>query len=208
MSQRIVHRPRQHQRDQPRVVLAAARASHVRQVPPTDVLPENRLPAAPVDHAVAHDARVSHAVAIDQRLAAVAFLGDRAADARLQIVVARVPRGEQIRAARHHQHDAAPQFERAGEKHVGPLRCPIEHHRPAGRARVQRRLDARRVQLAFVLWCDRRRGAPDPRFEGLASGRNRRFDDFPCILGSGQDDETNPRKRGCKYLHVDLPIIV
>jgi len=78
------------QRDQPRVVLAAARASHVRQVPPTDVLPENRLPAAPVDHAVAHDARVSHAVAIDQRLAAVAFLGDRAADARLQIVVARV----------------------------------------------------------------------------------------------------------------------
>ena len=53
-----------------KIVLDAAGASLLRQIPPCDVLAQQLLAAAAVDDAVAHHSRALHLIAVDQRAAA------------------------------------------------------------------------------------------------------------------------------------------
>jgi hypothetical protein len=90
----------------------------MREIPPADVLAEERGTAASIDGALAHDAGVGNAVAGDERLAAPAVLGDDAAGAGREIVDARIARGDKRGVLADNESDAGTESERAGEENI------------------------------------------------------------------------------------------
>ena len=115
----------------------------VSEIPPGNVLAEERGAAASVDGALAHDAGVGDAIASDERLAAVAVLGDDAATAGGEIVQAGIARGDQSSVFVDDQGDAGAEVERASEEDVAltvgaqndglPLCAVVERILNAGR---------------------------------------------------------------------------
>ena len=141
--------------------LPPARACSARSHQVT-VWPHDLVASAAVDRAVAHDARAGDAVAVDQRAAAVAFLGDGAADAWRGVVVAGIAGGEQGRSGVDHEGYAGAQIERSGEEGVVGRRG-LEDDGFAWGAAVHGLLNARGVEFAL-----RRRGRFCCRCAGCA----------------------------------------
>ena len=169
----------------------------MREIPPSDVLAEERSAAARVDGALAHDAGVFCAVARDERLATVAVLGDDAASAGREIVDARIARGDERGVFADDESDAGTKSERAGEEDVhlavgakddglrrrrtsaGRAVLPPQRRRPvvggpglAGCAVVERILDAGGGELLLIGEGDDAVIGGDVGLEGDAGGRD------------------------------------
>src|SRR5579871_6808380 len=169
-----------------RVLLAAAGAGAVSQVPPRDVLAEHSFAAAPIDDAIAHDAGTGCVLGADERRAGALAVGsDGAAGSWNAVVIARVARGIKVGAAIDHQHDAFAQLQRAREKGVGAVGSTLQHDGLSGGAMVDGVLDTSGIGLALVASID---GGADTVQHGPEQGAWRRDDrlgDFARVLRQG-----------------------
>ena len=168
---------------------AIARGERLREVPPRLRAADHELPTLPVDDAIADDPGVAAARG-DQRRARAAAGAARCAGE------ARIARGVQRDAGVDPQRDAGRNRDRRGDERVG-RGVGREPYGEPDRARIERGLDARGVELALA-----RRRSGSHRLGGdqrRACRRDRRLGRQRGIIDRARREARTNVGSGCRY---------